>query len=66
MADNNNNIILFIVEGEKREKDIIDNIEKIFFSKSNFLIYTLPAKQNIYMLWKKLKDDDVETDVVGL
>ena len=48
----------FIVEGEAREPLIIDNISKVFFSHVNFKIITLPAGQNIYMLWKKLKEDD--------
>ena len=54
----------FIVEGEAREPLIIDNISKVFFDYGNIKIITLPAGQNIYMLWKKLKDDDVETDII--
>ena len=45
----------FIVEGEAREPLIIDNISKVFFGHGNFKIITLPAGQNIYMLWKRLK-----------
>ena len=48
----------FIVEGEAREPLIIDNISKVFFKHSNFKIITLPAGQNIYMLWKTLKEDE--------
>ena len=54
----------FIVEGEAREPLIINNISKIFFSHGNFKIITLPAGQNIYMLWKKLKEDDFNTDII--
>ena len=54
----------FIVEGEAREPLIIDNISKVFFSHSNFKIITLPAGENIYMLWKRLKADDFDTDVI--
>ena len=54
----------FIVEGENREPQIIDNIIKIFFSHSNYTIITLPAGENIYMLWKKLKADDFDTDII--
>ena len=54
----------FIVEGENREPQIIDNIIKIFFSHSNYTIITLPAGENIYMLWKQLKEDDFDTDVI--
>ncbi len=62
MADNG--LKAFIVEGEVREPLIINNISKVFFSRANFKIITLPAGQNIYMLWKKLKEDDFDTDIV--
>ena len=55
---------VFIVEGEAREPQIIDNISKVFFSRLNFKIITLPAGENIYMLWKKLKEDDFDTDII--
>ena len=51
----------FIVEGEVREPQVIDNISKVFFTHGNFTIITLPAGENIYMLWKKLKADDFDT-----
>lgn len=54
----------FIVEGEAREPLIIDNISKVFFSRANFKIIALPAGENIYMLWKKLKEDDFDTDII--
>jgi hypothetical protein len=54
----------FIVEGEAREPQIIDNISRVFFSRGNFKIITLPAGENIYMLWKKLKEDDFDTDII--
>ena len=54
----------FIVEGEVREPQIIDNISKVFFAHGNFKIITLPAEENIYMLWKKLKADDFDTDII--
>lgn len=54
----------FIVEGEAREPLIINNISRIFFSHKNFKIITLPAGQNIYMLWKKLDEDDFDTDII--
>lgn len=49
---------VFIVEGEAREPQIIDNISRIFFSHGNYTVITLPAGENIYMLWKQLKEDD--------
>ena len=54
----------FIVEGEAREPQIIDNILKVFFNHSNFKIITLPAGENIYMLWKRLKADYFDTDII--
>lgn len=54
----------FIVEGEVREPQVIDNISKVFFSHGNFKIITLPAGENIYMLWKQLKADDFDTDII--
>ena len=54
----------FIVEGEAREPLIIDNISKVFFGHGNFKIITLPTGQNIYMLWKRLKEDDFDTDII--
>lgn len=54
----------FIVEGEVREPQVINNISKVFFSHGNFEIITLPAGENIYMLWKELQDDDFDTDII--
>ena len=62
MADNDYKA--FIVEGEAREPLIIDNISQVFFKHANFKIITLPAGQNIYKLWKKLKEDDFDTDII--
>lgn len=42
----------FIVEGEAREPQVIDNISKVFFKHGNLKIITLPAGEKIYMLWK--------------
>ena len=54
----------FIVEGEVREPQIIDNISRVFFTHGNFKVITLPAGENIYMLWKRLKADDFDTDII--
>ena len=56
----------FIVEGEFREPQVIDNISKQFFHHGNCKLITLPAGENIYMLWKKLKDDEFETDIIEI
>lgn len=39
----------FIVEGEAREPQVIDNISKVFFKHGNLKIITLPAGENIYI-----------------
>lgn len=54
----------FIVEGEFREPQVIDNISKRFFNHGNCKLIPLPAGENIYMLWKKLQADDFETDII--
>lgn len=54
----------FIVEGAEREPEIINNMSKVFFSHGNYKIITLPAGENIYMLWKKLREDDFDTDII--
>lgn len=64
MADRD--YIAFIVEGEFREPQIIDNISKKFFKHGNCKLIPLPAGENIYMLWKRLKVDDFETDIIFL
>ena len=56
--------LAFVVEGEVREPDIIANIKNTYFKNKNYMIITLPAGQNIYMLWKRLKEDDFETDLI--
>lgn len=45
--------ILFVLEGEKREMGIFDNLSKIFFyGKSNVIPICVPAEMNIYMLYQ--------------
>lgn len=60
----NNGCIAFIVEGESREPSIFENIKSIFFRGKKAKLITLPAAQNIYMLWQKMKDDNFETDII--
>ncbi len=59
-------IILFIFEGDKTEKRHIKGMQNSFFSNDIFEIINLPAKQNIYMLYEKMKEDDFETDIVEI
>lgn len=43
----------FIVEGEAREPQVIDNISKVFFKHGNLKIITLPGRRKyIYALEK--------------
>lgn len=59
-------LIAFIVEGESREPQFIDNMKKVFFGKGNFMTITLPVGENIYMLWQTLKNDDFEIDIIDI
>lgn len=55
---------LIIVEGEDRENIVFESVETFFFKKDKLKYINLPAKQNIYMLWSILKEDDFQTDIV--
>lgn len=55
---------VFIVEGTVRECEIIKKIKEIFFKHKQFEIITLPAGQNIYMLWQKMEADHFQTDLI--
>lgn len=54
-----------IVEGEDRELHIFNLINRFYF-RNRIKFIMLPAEQNIYMLWNKLKEDKFETDVVEI
>lgn len=41
-------------------------MSKIFLSHGNDTVITLPAGENIYMLWKQLKADDFDIDVIEI
>ena len=57
--------IAIIYEGEKTERQLVDNLNKVFFKDLSELIPIMfPAGENIYMLWKQLKDDEFETDLI--
>ena len=58
--------IAFIVEGDVREMDIFENVKKNFFDSSKVDVISFPAGENIYMLWKRLKEDAFQTDVIEL
>lgn len=57
--------IAIIYEGERTEKQLVWNLNQNFFSEQCELVpITFPAGENIYMLWKQLKKDEFETDVI--
>ena len=58
--------ILMIVEGETSEVNILGYVENFFAKKDKFKYINLPAKQNIYMLWQILKEDDFQTDIIEI
>lgn len=58
-------ITLFVVEGESRDYRFISSMTDRFFrGKLTAKIICLPAAQNLYMLYQKMKEDDFETDIV--
>lgn len=51
--------IAIIYEGEKTERQLVDNLNKVFFKDISELVPIMfPAGENIYMLWKQLKEDE--------
>lgn len=58
--------IAFVVEGDKTEPQIIYNIKNLFFKNLNVVPIILPNATNIYALWKKIKDDEEETDIIEI
>ena len=58
--------IAVIVEGTRREKKYWNNIQRIFFQNTDIEVFPLSAGINIYALWKKMKADDCETDIIGV
>lgn len=57
--------IAFIYEGVSAEDRLLANMQKAYFSEfSDVYIFNLPADGNIYMLWKKLVEDEFETNII--
>lgn len=57
----------FIVEGVDRDYRFLNEMLNTFCKgKYGSITICLPAEQNIYMLYNKLKEDDFETDIVEL
>ena len=58
-------IKLFIVEGVEKDYRFVKGMTDLFMrGKFAAKIIYLPAAQNIYMLYKKLVEDDFQTDIV--
>lgn len=57
--------IAIIYEGEKTERQLVNNLNRIFFDNISELVPIMfPAGENIYMLWKQMKKDDFQTDLI--
>ncbi len=62
-----NKTILFIVEGEDKDYRFVNNMTNLFLKgKYKTEIINIPAKQNIYMLYQILKNDDFESDFLEI
>ncbi len=61
-------ITLFIVEGEKRDYRFAKEMERCFFvrGRHKITVISVPASQNVYMLYEQLREDDFDTDVVEI
>lgn len=62
----NSTRIAMIVEGTFREPQILNNLIRTFFKGDNYQVISLPAGENIYMLWKQLQEDQFETDIIEI
>ena len=58
--------IAIIVEGRVREINYWDSIRRIFFPANEFVFVPLPAEANLYMIWKQMKKDDFNTDIIEI
>lgn len=63
----NNDLLLFIFEGEEREADYLSAVDKHFFSlPKNAITVFVPAEMNIYMLYSVIKEDGFFTDIIEI
>lgn len=59
--------IALIYEGVKAEEELLNNMKQTFLSEfSEVDTFHLPADGNIYMLWKRMVDDEFNTDTIEL
>ena len=59
-----NKQIAVVVEGDRTEIGYWKAIERAFFSNEQIQVIRLPFGKNLYMLWKKMQEDDFETDII--
>lgn len=59
--------IAIVYEGERTEKELLQKMKEVFFDQiAETIIFPFPACGNIYMIWKRLKDNDFEVDVIDI
>lgn len=57
-------VTLFVVEGEARDLRFAEEMRGFMGVRGEVRLVCLPAEQNVYMLYRRLADDDFESDVV--
>lgn len=60
----NSETIAIIVEGDSREMHVMKSMKSVFFRNDQVKLISFPAGQNIYMLWKRMEDDNYDTDII--
>lgn len=61
---NKGSYMAVIVEGADREQAVMRNLASIYFKTDRCKIISFPAEQNIYMLWRKMNEDNFQTDII--
>lgn len=56
--------IAIITEGKEREPRYFEVLKALFFPNTDIDVLCLPTGGTIYKLWKRLKEDDLETDLI--
>lgn len=67
MKDSDKKRIVFIYEGVHAEEEIFCSLTQVYLSAFYEVeTFHLPADGNIYMLWKRLVDDEFDTNVIDI
>lgn len=56
--------IAVVMEGDKTEKGYWKAVEKAYFRDYEIQFVQLPFGKNLYMLWKRMQEDNFETDII--